>query len=158
MNENSQGDTLNAQHKFPLIVAWLGYCGLLPFLSLAVLANADTAYGLLYRSALFSYGAIILSFVGALHWGFAMALSGLTEKQRQTCFGWSVIPALIAWSTCMLGPAATSCVLTLGFLLQFWRDLSLSRQCSLPAWFLPLRMRLTAVACLSLIIGFFSLT
>ena len=57
-------------------VAWLGYGGLLPFGALALLL-LDGARSALWWPALLAYGAVILSFVGALHWGFAMVLPGL---------------------------------------------------------------------------------
>ena len=57
----------------PTSVAWLGYGGLLPFVALAGIgwwAPGTPLWG----TALLAYGAVILSFVGALHWGFAMVV------------------------------------------------------------------------------------
>lgn len=142
---------------FPLTVAWLGYGGLIPFLLFAGLTLIEPAHQIICRGALFSYGAVILSFVGALHWGFAMVMPQLSTSQRSICFVWSVVPALIAWSTIFFGPVLSGLILILGFLMQYWRDLMLSDQVTLPSWFLPLRLRLTAVACLSLTLGVFSI-
>jgi Protein of unknown function (DUF3429) len=61
----------------PPHVAWLGYGGLLPFIGLAVLIGVDAHHATLWSDALVGYGAVILSFVGALHWGFAMSMPAL---------------------------------------------------------------------------------
>jgi hypothetical protein len=66
----------------PRAVAWLGYGGLVPFFVLAVAIFADRQRAPFWSDALFAYGAVILSFVGALHWGFAMTLGGLSAGQR----------------------------------------------------------------------------
>ena len=57
----------------PRHVAWLGYGGLLPFVGLAALAGFDPHHLLAWSDALVGYGAVILSFIGALHWGVAMS-------------------------------------------------------------------------------------
>ena len=74
----------------------LGIAGLLPFVGLAVLIGwgSDTWYGY-WLTALSYYGAIILAFVGALHWGYALkrAARGGTAWLQ---YGFSVAPALVA--------------------------------------------------------------
>lgn len=140
----------------PHSVAWLGYGGLLPFLFFAGLSLIEPAHQIIYRGALFSYGAVILSFVGAIQWGLAMVMPELTEAQRRSAYLWSIVPALVAWITIFFGPVTTGLLLILGFLMQVCRDLALSREVPLPSWFLPLRFRLTVVACISLALGVFS--
>ena len=41
-------------------------------------------------------------------------------------------------------------LLIAGFILHYWQDRRLAASVSLPAWYLPLRLRLTVVACLAL--------
>ncbi len=134
----------------PRSVAWLGYGGLLPFLILTPVSLIDYHHAPLWHDALFTYGAVILSFVGALHWGFAMTLAGLTDKQRSARFVWSVVPALLAWPAALLGSVLASVLLVLGFVAHYLQDRRLVRRATLPAWYLPLRFRLTLVACLCL--------
>ena len=67
--EIAMRETLNANR--PASMAWLGYGGLLPFVGLAVLMAADAPRQALWSQALVAYGAVILGFVGALHWAFA---------------------------------------------------------------------------------------
>ncbi|WP_279629116.1 DUF3429 domain-containing protein [Pseudomonas rhodesiae] len=54
----------------PKHVSLLGYGGLFPFIFLALLIRFSLDYRQLFAIALVNYGASILSFVGALHWGF----------------------------------------------------------------------------------------
>ena len=63
----------------PRSAAWLGFGGLLPFIGLALTAFVDRHHGIVWADALVAYGAVILSFVGALHWGFAMALPAMID-------------------------------------------------------------------------------
>jgi hypothetical protein len=142
-----------AQSRLPCSVAWLGYGGLLPFLALAIMSVGEPNHGILYRGALLAYGAVILSFVGALHWAFAMTLAGLTESRRTSSFVWSVVPALMAWSAYFFTPVLAALILILGFLAQYLRDQALARCVPLPNWYLPLRIKLTLVACVSLAVG-----
>ena len=137
----------------PRSVAWLGYGGLLPFVVLALLSVLDWAHGLWWGDALRAYGAIILSFVGAVHWGFAMTLPHLTLAQREGCFIWSTVPALLAWPALMFWPALATVLLVLGFIAHYWQDRRLAARANLPEWYLPLRLRLTAVACVCLLAG-----
>lgn len=140
----------------PPIVAWLGYGGLLPFVALAAAAWVDSNHSSLCRDALVGYGAVILSFVGALHWGFAMSQSDMTTNQRTHSFVWSVVPSLLAWIALLMTPKYAVMLLVAGFLIHFWQDRRLVQLVNLPAWYLPLRLKLTLVACVSLLFGCFS--
>ena len=136
----------------PTSVAWLGYGGLLPFAALAGIgwwAPGTPLWG----TALLAYGAVILSFVGALHWGFAMTVPQMPARQRTIHYVWSVIPALLAWPTPLLPTAAGALVLILGFVAHLVLDFSLVRATPVPAWYLPLRLQLTATACMCLGLG-----
>ena len=136
------------------VVAWLGYGGLLPFVALAAASllrhyfHGQSALAL--NGALLAYGSVILSFVGALHWAFAMTLRDLSANQRAVSFVWSVMPALLAWLALLLTPAAASALLVAGFCVHYWRDARLAANADLPGWYLPMRLRLTSVACLCL--------
>ncbi len=140
----------------PRTVAWLGYGGLIPFLVLTPGSLLDYHYGALWSDALYAYGAIILSFIGALHWGLAMSLPELSERQRSALFLWSVVPALIAWPAVLFSPPIAAPLLVFGFIAHYLQDRRLARQASLADWYLPLRLRLTSVAVVCLIAGVFA--
>jgi Protein of unknown function (DUF3429) len=141
------------QEKLPTIVSLLGYGGLIPFISLALATLLDNGHASIWREALFAYGAVILSFVGALHWAFAMMSPTLSSRQRNGVYIWSVMPALIGWLAILLPLKPASSLLVLGFIAQYWQDMRLAKNVVLPDWFLPLRFRLTLVAVVCLVAG-----
>lgn len=146
--------------SLPTSVAWLGYGGLIPFVGLAIagLIAAPGWHGMITH-ALISYGAIILSFVGALHWGFATIRPELPAGLRTQLFVWSVIPSLLAWAALLLVDRSTLGATTLliaTFAAHLRQDVRLGQQPGMPeipAWYLPLRARLTLVAILSLLVN-----
>lgn len=140
----------------PRTVAWLGYGGLIPFLILPPASLLDQQHGAVWSDALYAYGAIILSFIGALHWGLAMSLPELSERQRSTWFSWSVVPALIAWPAVLFSPPLATPLLVFGFIAHYLQDRRLAGQTPLPGWYLPLRLRLSSVAVVSLVAGVFA--
>jgi hypothetical protein len=137
----------------PRRVALLGYGGLLPFIATALGSVLDGSHAPFWLDAQIAYGAVILSFVGALHWGFAMLAADLDDAERDARYLWSVIPALMAWPALLLSGVLAGALLVAGCLLHYWQDRRLLRRCALPAWYLPLRGRLTGVACLCLIVS-----
>lgn len=160
MNSPAEAPHRTEQHAtvpdaLPATVAWLGYGGLLPFITLALATVIDAEQKVLWCDALIDYGAVILSFVGALHWGFAMSLHGLEPERRNACFVWSIVPALLAWSALLLSPTSASSLLVMGFIASYWQDKRLAGFARLPAWYLPLRCRLSGVACVCLVTGGF---
>ena len=139
--------------RTPLVTGLLGYGGLIPFAGLAALSLIEPQHGVMYRGALLLYGAIILSFVGAVHWGVALVHPGLTERERNAEFRWSVIPALIGWLTYVFTPFAAVLLLLFGFVLQYWADVRSAKTIQWPGWYLTLRRRLTIVVSACLLIG-----
>lgn len=156
--------------SIPKSVTWLGYGGLLPFIALVLGGFVSAEYGALSRVALIVYGAVILSFVGALHWAFAMTLPDISAAKCNECFIWSVVPALLAWPAALLmavsaqisfasiffGYKVAAAPLIIGFVANYIQDFRLAEVAKLPAWYLPLRLRLTVVACLCLAVAGFA--
>lgn len=140
----------------PRVVAWLGYGGLIPFLALSVLSFVDRERAAFWHASLRAYGAVILSFVGAVHWGFAMTQHELSPRQRNAAFAWSVAPALVAFLALVVKSVLGDIVLAGGFLAHYLRDRRFAATAALPAWYLPLRLRLSAVAILCVAAGAFA--
>ena len=134
----------------PRAVAWLGYGGLLPFLAGAGAVLLQLRPDLAGQ-ALLAYGAVILSFVGALHWGFAMTARGLDDRAQVRLYAWSVVPSLLAWPALLVPPALGVALLVAGFAAHYGMDRCVAPRLGLPAWYLPLRLRLSVVASLSLL-------
>ena len=62
--------TTKSEMSLPTIVRTLGYAGLMPFIGLAFMVQlADSPNDLIALESLVAYGAVIVSFLGALHWG-----------------------------------------------------------------------------------------
>ncbi len=144
----------------PRVVALLGYGGLLPFgLGALGLLLAPSGQAL-WQTMLLAYAAIILSFVGALHWGFAMRAD---DNAAPWLYSWSVVPALLGWVALLLpgvlpllgsdshtGTVMAAALLLLAYAAHYLQDRRLARHQSLPAWYLPLRLRLSTGAVLAL--------
>jgi len=101
---------------------------------------------------LLGYGAVILSFVGALHFGVALVHPEIDDRARAGLMIWSVVPALAAWLALALAPAQGLALLGMMFVLQLLADQRLASRFPISAWFLRLRGLLTAavVLCLAL--------
>ena len=91
-----------SNNPIPPLVLKLGYAGLIPFIGLALLVQlAPTPVNYLSAESLAGYGAVITSFMGALHWGanlhnLGKAATGDRWLDRNAWI-WGVIPALVAW-------------------------------------------------------------
>ena len=89
-------------NPLPPLVLKLAYAGLIPFVGLALLVQlAPTPINYLSAESLAGYGAVITSFMGALHWGANLHTLGKNPSgdrwvDRNTWI-WGVIPALVAW-------------------------------------------------------------
>jgi glutaredoxin len=121
---------------------WLGYAGLIPFLAaLAGFMLSDAVRQEYFARQFLAYGAVILSFVGAVHWG--VALGGGRLRMMRMAF--SVLPALLAWAALLLPAAAGAWLLLAGFVgLRAW-EASPPVAETLPRWYRNMRTRLTAL-------------
>lgn len=126
----------------------LGYGGLIPFVGLAAAtfmqSPAVRGASLL---ALLAYGATILSFLGAIHWGLAMRDAA---SQSTGLVVWGVMPSLLAWIAMLLGPVIGLCMIAAGLWVCLLVDQRVYPRFGLRGW-LPMRQLLTAVASLSCI-------
>jgi hypothetical protein len=83
-------DSPQSSPTVPLAL-WLGYAGLIPFV-----AGAALAWQLPHESrpfaavALSAYAAVIVSFLGGIHWGIGF------RDGRPWLFVWGVVPSLVA--------------------------------------------------------------
>ena len=99
----------------PLSAVLLSLGGLIPFLGLSLAVSTlapDTAAGA--ELALVAYAAVILSFVGAVHWGFALTTTASPAAQRAR-YGLGVLPALAGWAGLLV---AFTGLLTAGLMVQ----------------------------------------
>lgn len=131
------------------LIRLLGYGGLLPFVFLALclwLVGPDLHPHV--ALALQAYGAVIVSFLGGIHWGVGFLQALCTRHAPGFPFIWGVVPSLLAWIGVMM-PASAGLV-WLGFVLIacYAVDRRTWPAVGLAPW-LPMRLQLTTVASLS---------
>ena len=85
------------RRNLPPLAIVLGLGGLIPFLAcgFGAVAFHDPVREARAVAALVAYGAVILSFLGAVHWGFA--LEDQTRLADGARLGFGVLPALLGW-------------------------------------------------------------
>ncbi|MEM6588034.1 MAG: DUF3429 domain-containing protein [Pseudomonadota bacterium] len=142
---------------------YLGLAGLIPFVwgTLSAISPALQSFGIDVFGPRFVgpyvslfYGAIILSFMSGVLWGFAARLE---DKQAATGFFLSVLPALWAFFTTGGGVNSSAFTLMAGFLGVLVLDWYFWRMGAAPEWWMQLRMLLTAIVVGSLaVIVFFA--
>lgn len=140
--------------RIPMAALIPGVLGLIPFWGLALLvAMPLNIPAELAMFALVTYGAIILTFVGAIWWGLAVHAPDSTP--RSWMFIWSVIPSLIGWSGVLISDVAGIPMIMIGLLMQWALDLAVHRACPawFPAWVVKLRTLLTVAAVIALAIA-----
>lgn len=97
------------------------------------------------------YAAVILSFMGGVHWGLAL------KDAVGTSYFVSVIPALWAWSAiAFFGPKLALAVIAAGFAALLVFDLAVVKAGGAPAWYKRLRLGLTVVVVTASCVAVFS--
>lgn len=139
----------------PALVIGLTAAGALPFVALAVIGFVGgplwQAEGL---NALLTYGAVILAFMGAIHWGLVLSPDAVTEPTASLLAG--VIPALVGWGATMLPPSLGFIVLALAFVAVLGFDFVAIRNAVAPSWYGRLRLPVTLVVVLCLLAASFA--
>lgn len=132
--------------------AWLlGLAGLIPFAgsALAFFAAPDSWAGFA-EGALIAYGAVILSFLGAVHWGMALRAPIKEASKGPARLVLGVIPAILGWFALLLPDVFALPLLALSILgtagIEQWaRGMGL-----VPGEYLALRWVLSIAAALCL--------
>jgi hypothetical protein len=127
----------------------LSYSGLIPFYGMAGLSwFAQTGSWALH--ALATYSAIVLAFLGAIHWGRALDKMPYSNQYPTLLFG--LIPALLAWLSLLL-PLELSLPMLAAGLMFVWGTEQMVFNDTLPTWYRHLRHQLTAAAVIAVLIG-----
>lgn len=156
-------------NRLPVPAIALGLSGLIPFLACgagALLLPDEWA-----RRSLFSlttYAACILSFLGAVHWGFALGAGsavppgGFRAVPMQPSsvlyarLGLGVLPALVAWIALLVAffglPSAALGTLAAGFIATIIVETHANQRGLLPPGYIWLRWLLSGVVIVVLVI------
>jgi hypothetical protein len=154
---------MHSKRSLIFLARGLGYAGALPFLLLGLVVLAPEFLGLEIGTkmrlsetsiafALFSYGAIILSFLGGLHWGRAVTIpSDQKIISMRTALLWSVSLSLVAWFALILQGVFlpmryAAALLIAGFAAALIADLKLLEKGYWPPWMRALRLHLSLAA------------
>jgi hypothetical protein len=142
------------QTQIALPFRLLGYAGLLPFAAAAALALlGPLPWRGLALAALAAYGAVILSFLGAVHWGLALRASSEEAPAAWPRLALGVLPALIGWVALMLPVRPGLALLAAGVLAVAVVETAAARRGLLPKDYLELRWQLSAGAGACLLLG-----
>jgi hypothetical protein len=124
----------------------LGFGGLIPFVVLAAALWLVRPHHWPWASgALLGYGAVITSFLGAIHWGLVMRAGAAPAAPVLV---WGVVPSLVAWAALLLGHAPGLLLMAALLWTCFAVDRVLYPRHQLQNW-LTLRLMLTVVASIS---------
>lgn len=142
-----------AAHSIPAAAGWMTGLGIIPFAGLAAGHLAMPAkVGEPAVFAVLAYGAVILSFLGGIRWGLAIAPGHhLNTGALWYPLALSVVPALTAWLALLAPAAASPIILAAAFLLMLASDWQVAQTGVAPPWFMRLRWPPTAAAVLSLL-------
>jgi hypothetical protein len=133
----------------PAPAAMLGLAGVIPFAAGALGSFQPGALGALAIAALLAYGAVILSFLGGIHWGLAIGQRDPSYRR----LGVGVVPSLVGWVALLLGGAGGLLLLAAALVAVLGLDVQLARGGMAPAWFPRLRTVLTAAVVLCLLVA-----
>lgn len=124
----------------------LGHLGLLPFVLGAALVWMGLAPDLhaFVALALSAYAAIIVSFLGGIHWGILMVARDAAPRRLL----WAVTPSLFGWVSVVMPPHAGLVIQALLLIVCYLVDRRVYPAYGLSKW-LTLRFRLTLVASMS---------
>jgi hypothetical protein len=133
----------------PRVAILLGVAGLLPFIGtgLGSVVN-DQVEALRMLSALMTYGAVILSFLGGVHWGLALDTAEDAKIARARLI-LSVIPSLMGWGALLIAialpPEGGLALLIFGFVATMMTEARAGRSGRMPTGYLRLRWGLSVV-------------
>ena len=141
------------KRSLPLFALLLGIAGLVPFAACglwSVTPGGDRA-----AFALVAYGAVILAFLGGVHWGFALQEpSGRGERLR---LGLGVLPSLAGWVALLLAVAVDTeaglALLLVGFAATVVVESRATRAGLVPPGYMRLRFGLTGAVGVVLVLA-----
>jgi hypothetical protein len=149
--------------RTPMMTATLlGLAGTIPFIALLAIVATRPLAAAVATISMIDYGAVILSFLGAVHWGFALEPGGMVRDARtndqRLVFG--VLPTLIGFLalicvTPLGAPRLALAVLIAGFFATILAETVGKGRDLVPAKYLVLRLVVSLVVLVVLVVTLF---
>jgi hypothetical protein len=141
--------------SLPPLAILLGAAGLIPFLVLGLGAvGADPVRSLYAAEGLVGYGAVIMAFLGGVHWGFTLGehdtlAGGVPVRLVRARLALGVVPSLVGWAAILCGiighPVVSLIILIAGFIAILVMEFRAEKRDLLPGDYLALRTVLTGI-------------
>ena len=147
------------RHNLPPSALLLGLAGLLPFIGCGLMAVAvPEIQAVSWVFALCAYGAVVLAFLGGVHWG--LVLGGPEDPaaplQVATRLALGIAPSLIGWAAVLLALVTLGelglAVLIVGFVAAILTESRLGRMGLVPPGYLWLRWLLSVIVLVVLVV------
>lgn len=153
------------------IAVLLTLAGLIPFLGIGAVILFDPLQSPNAIEVLISYGAVILSFVGAVHWGFALRdvahpagaapLSPVALGYERQLLTFGIVPAIIGWIALLAmihfnAPGLSIFLLLVGFFLAIVAETIGKGRGLVASNYLVLRWSVSIVVLLVLLVVLFA--
>ncbi len=154
---SSDGYNPAVPSRIPAFAVLLGAAGLIPFVVLTFGAiGVNVVLGERMVRWLIAYGAVILAFLGGVHWGFVLQpVPGAPAVNPRARLGFGVTPSLIGFVALVVTPWIGLGVLIAGFIFTTISEAEANRRALLPPGYMLLRYALTAVVVILLAIVMF---
>lgn len=128
---------------------WLGMVGLIPFLICTVSAYLlPMIWQALAVEFFVFYSAVLLSFLGGIHWGVAMSLDRCGTRDFNMRLAASTVSPLLAWPALLLDYHEAAAILLVGFWMARFYERQQESLERLPGWYQALRKLLNTVVIL----------
>jgi hypothetical protein len=131
----------------------------IPFVLLSTAVALHVFHNTKVVSALLlTYAAVIISFLGGIHWGIAVVRYADNRKIATWLIAESVCTSLIAWGAIFMSDTFSQLlILTLLYTFVWAIDSMLYSADMIPLWFFNLRGIITPVVLVSLYVAYFGL-
>ncbi|HJQ60295.1 MAG TPA: DUF3429 domain-containing protein [Vineibacter sp.] len=146
----SRRDAAATDRRVPSVALMLGAISTLPMVAgaAAIVLSDSAALRLYSHVAMVSYGACMLSFLGAVHAGLAFRDTPLAATRLLVA---AAAPAL-AWMSLAVGEDNGLLLMAVSFLALLAYDIAAARRGWAPAWYPRLRWPLTGVTLICLLV------
>jgi hypothetical protein len=140
--------------RLPILAVILGLAGIIPFLLCGLAAaQSNSPEAVMAAYVLIGYGAVILAFLGGVHWGFTLSTAHDPAEIPRLILG--VLPALAGWAALAASlyagqPIIGLLLLIAAYILVIIAEWHGHRRGWVPGGYIGMRLAITCVVVLIL--------